>query len=425
MSRAPSIARVGAALGGWRSLAFVAAAIAVVPLGASGIDDPATAQLGGADDAAPPSGARADASAATSAPRAEGAAAEARDAAGGGLPEATPLGFSARAEPSRVELGRPFVYEIEIRHDPADTYALPRPLVLGEAAVRKVETSREEAEGATVSRFRIEAALYDRLGEAALPDLVLSVEGAAGPRELRIPGAPVTVIATTEGDELAGMHPPQELRVPSYRVAWIAAGLLAAAFLGLLAHRRWRAWRDRIAAAPAPPRPPEAVALEALAALQAEGLPGAGHAREHYFRLSAIVRAFVEGSGGPEALERTSGELLAALRERPLAGLDLSAFASWLERGDVVRYAGQAIDPGVAAADLEEARAMVRAVARARAAVPASPAGGAPGGSGGTSASPAGGAPAGSVGTPASPRKPLPAEIVDADGDRAAAGEER
>jgi len=280
------------------------------------------------------------------------------------LPEAKPLGFSAKAEPSQVGLGRPFVYEIEVRHDPADTFELPKPLTFGEAAVRKVESSREDRDGAAVTRFRIEASLFDRLGEASLPDLALTVKGPEGLRELRIPGAPVTVVSTSQGDELAGMHPAQELRVPSYRVLWIALGVGLAVALGVFAWRKVRAWRRRVAGAPA--RPAEDVALEALEALRAEALPRTGRAREHYFRLSAILRAFVEGSGGPDALERTSGELVEALRASPLAGLDVEAFASWLQRGDLVRYAGLAADPDAAVADLEEARAMVRAVAEAR-----------------------------------------------------------
>jgi len=393
-------------LGSSRARWAIAAALAIMPLtamgevdgtaaaGAAQVPERSSVKTSGTDGAVPPA-----------------------------LPQARPLGFSAKAEPSQVGLGRPFVYEIEVRHDPADTYALPQPLALGEATVRKVESSRVEQGDDAISRFRIESALYDRLGEAALPDVVLSVTGPAGARELRIPGAPVTVISTSTGDELAGMHPAQELRVPSFRVVWIALAALVAAALGLLAFRRWRSWRARVAATPAPPRPPEAVALEALAALQAEALPGKGRVREHHFRLSTIVRAFVEASGGPEALERTSGELLDALRERPLPGLDGSAFASWLERGDMVRYAGLAIDAAAASADLEEARAMVRAVTEAKRAEAAreKALASAPKGStiaGGTSPIPARDE---SI-RKAAPR-PLRAEIVDA--DDVASGEER
>lgn len=356
---------------------------------------------------------KADRTAAAGAARSSVNPSETETAEAPALPEAQPLGFSAKAEPSQVGLGRPFVYEIEVRHDPADTYALPRPLALGEAMVRKVESSREEQGDAAISRFRIESAVYDRLGEAALPDVVLSVKGPAGARELRIPGAPVTVISTSTGDELAGMHPAQELRVPSLRVVWIALAALLAAALGVVAHRSWRAWRARVAAAPR--RPPEEVALEALAALEAEALPGRGRVREHHFRLSAIVRAFVEASGGPEALERTTGELVEALREKPLAGLDLEAFASWLERGDVVRYAGLSIDEATASADLEEARAMVRAVTEAKRAEAAREKALAAGPKGPTSAGAMTSSKAGG-GIPASRKSPAPASVSPAAG---------
>ncbi|HEY0840060.1 MAG TPA: hypothetical protein VGD74_07730, partial [Vulgatibacter sp.] len=279
------------------SAVLLASVIGALPVAAAFADDAAP---GGAAFARPSETARA-ASAGAAAPAAAIADAKTSGSAKP-APEARPLGYTAKVEPSQVALGRPFVYEIEIRHEPADTYELPKPLEFGEAAVRKVDTTREEDGSEATTRFRIEAALYDRLGDAALPDLVLVARGPAGLRELRIPGAPVTVVATTQADELAGMHPPQELRVPSYAAIWIALGALVAAAVAFFGWRRWKAGRARRAEAEAPRKSPEERALEALALLEAEALPASGRGREHYFRLSSIVRAFIEESGGPEAM---------------------------------------------------------------------------------------------------------------------------
>ncbi len=276
--------------------------------------------------------------------------------------QATPLGFSAKVSPSEVGLGRPFTYEIEIRHDPGERYELPSPLALGTAAVRSVNTDRREEGSVATTTFRIEAAIFDQLGEASLPDTILLVRGDGAARELRIPGAPVTILAVGSGDELADIRPPQELRVPSYRALWIALAVGAAAALASFFYRmRTRRSGSEVPAGPGA----EELALDALDRLAAEALPVAGKGREHYFRLSEIVRGYLDDDAGVSARDMTSAELLEALQARPVPGLDRVAFAAWVERGDLARFARLAIDPSVAVADLDRGRELIRSVAAA------------------------------------------------------------
>src|SRR5690606_7530918 len=100
----------------------------------------------------------------------------------------------------------------------------------------------------------------------------------------------------------------------------------------------------------APPGTPEDRARAALDALHAEALPLLGRTREHHFRLSEIVRRYLEETAALQALDMTTAELLHALALRPPPGLDIHRFGAWLERGDLVRYARLEVEPRQAAA---------------------------------------------------------------------------
>ncbi len=88
-----------------------------------------------------------------------------------------------------------------------------------------------------------------------------------------------------------------------------------------------------------PPPPPEVVAREALDALGAER----GIDEKHfYFRLSAILRAYLDGRFGLETLEMTTEELLPAMEgtgmARPLKSelREFLAFSDPVKFGDVI-----------------------------------------------------------------------------------------
>jgi len=282
-----------------------------------------------------------------------------------GLPAAAPLGFTAKVDPSTVDLGRPFVYEIEVRHHPGERYELPRPVGLGTAAVRDVSVEREDEREASVTRIRIEAAVYDQLGEATLPDLILTMTGEGGPKELRIPGAPVTIAVASDSDQLEDIRPPRDLVVRSYTILWILLLLGAAALIAWYLHRREAARKASRPPAPEPKIDADVRALDLLRRLEVEGLAAQGKTREHYFRLSEIVRLYFDDALGITAPEMTSSELVAALWERRPRGLDLPRFEAWSERGNLARFAKVEVSAAEAMADLDEARKMIRSVAAA------------------------------------------------------------
>jgi hypothetical protein len=259
-------------------------------------------------------------------------------------------GPQLRLEPAEVELGQPFVLHVELPAGEGRRYELPLHPRLPGVTLLGVE----RGEDSLALRLQVTGAL----GEVDLPELPLHVIEEGRVKTLSLPMPVLRIVPTVaEGDEeLAQPAPPRVVREPSWRVAYLAGGVLLAAAL-LWWARRW--WRMRRGDPEPEVVPPEVRALLALDALEGEALVAAGRGREHYFRLSEIVRRFIGEAAGVPALDLTTEELCTALSRREIPGLDVSALEAWLRRGDRVRFARAPADPAEAAADLQEARRFV------------------------------------------------------------------
>ncbi len=107
-----------------------------------------------------------------------------------------------------------------------------------------------------------------------------------------------------------------------------------------------------------PPRPHSLVALEALDELERSSLLERGRVKRWHVRVSEIVRTYVEGQLEVPALEMTTGEVVAGLREAALGGRLVDRFRTFLERCDLVKFAR--LRPGAEAS--REVLAMARAL---------------------------------------------------------------
>jgi hypothetical protein len=136
------------------------------------------------------------------------------------------------------------------------------------------------------------------------------------------------------------------------------AGVLAGAYAGW---RTLRRWQQR----PAPPILPEIWALRELERLAADGF-ASEHMREYYYRLTEVVRSYIERKFALAAPERTTEEFLVELtRNQGALPYDAARLRAFLEACDFVKYA--ALQPRREDADqaLSTARAFVHATAAA------------------------------------------------------------
>lgn len=135
--------------------------------------------------------------------------------------------------------------------------------------------------------------------------------------------------------------PPEEVSEDAYRWRYFALALdgvfaVAVSTLGVSA---WLRSRPRVAPPPPPPRPSWEIALEALDVLAKSDLLSRGATKDYYDAISDIMRRYVGGYRGFDALEMTTDEVLAALRRDPLPGVAPAELEHLLRECDLVKFA--------------------------------------------------------------------------------------
>lgn len=285
--------------------------------------------------------------------------------AGEALEAPSPRSVTAVASPDRVHLGETFTLTLEVRDRSDVRYELPAALSLGkEIDVVTIATHRSADGTDTITRFDIQASLFD-LGEKSIPDVVLSATGPHGTGSLTVPGPKVTGIGSIRDEGKAELHdilPPVEVLVPRYTALWVIGGTLLAVFAAWMLWRTLSGRPTKVPSVHQPPRPPaHERALADLDALQREGLPAQGREKEHFFRLSEILRDYLGERFDFLALDMTTPELLDMLARTPTPGLDYRLFELWCQNGDLVKYAKLPASPAMCKAAIEEAFSFVRA----------------------------------------------------------------
>ena len=168
-------------------------------------------------------------------------------------------------------------------------------------------------------------------------------EAVAAPKELKTEAIKV-VARSTQASEIApedlkkiNVLPPVELQEPLSRWWLIAvpAGLAVAAIALFLLLRRKREQALAIEYVPA-----HEWARRQIAALVADDLIGKGQVQEFYYRISAIVRGYIERRYGVSAPEMTTEEFLAATAGdfRFAAGSE-AELQAFMAACDLVKYA--------------------------------------------------------------------------------------
>lgn len=148
--------------------------------------------------------------------------------------------------------------------------------------------------------------------------------------------------AALSEEELARIETldPKELDAPVSATAWTTAAVvvvLVAAGLILLRRRRTAA-----ALAAEPPIPANEWATAALSALRAEKLPERGELQTFHYRLSDIVREYIERRFDISAPDMTTEEFLAAsTRDLRFDRAHTRVLSSFLQACDLVKYAKQ------------------------------------------------------------------------------------
>lgn len=135
---------------------------------------------------------------------------------------------------------------------------------------------------------------------------------------------------------------PVDVRVEAVvlRNAALAADILFAVVIATLVAAGWWRARPKVVPPPPPPRHPYLVARDALEALAHGDLLSRGHTKDYYDAISDVIRRYLGGMRGFDAIEMTSDEVIAQVRKNPLPGVPLVEVERLLSECDLVKFAG-------------------------------------------------------------------------------------
>jgi hypothetical protein len=272
--------------------------------------------------------------------------------------------FLAGVDRDSVTVGDAITLRLRARWDAGDRVAMPRPdtaLAGGpfEVLEQQPPARRSTADGRTEERLDVRIAAY-RPGVLEVPAMVLryrTAEGDTGRVASR--AIPVTVHSVLpEGQtDIRDIKPPVALpaRVPLW--VWLAtAGLIGAGGL-LFWYLRRRARRPVETPPPAPVDWPAEVAR-----VLALGLLEKGAFQEYYFRLSEVLRRYLEDRTGVEAMERTTTEVLHDLAGTPLDASQAAEVEGFLTGADLVKFAKHRPSAKSAADAADQIRNLMRRI---------------------------------------------------------------
>lgn len=153
-------------------------------------------------------------------------------------------------------------------------------------------------------------------------------------------------VLPVELDSLQELNPMASVAAPAtrwydYLPEWLLWTLLAIA-VAVAAVAAYFILRKRRAVAEErrnPPIPPYELAISRLNALRSRGLAENGNEKQYYTELTDILRQYLHGRFGINAMEMTSSQIVRALRSNPDTRMTADQMRSVLSIADFVKFA--------------------------------------------------------------------------------------
>jgi hypothetical protein len=293
-----------------------------------------------------------------------------------------PPTVSAATSSKEVVLGGTFYLFVRVVYQPGVQVNLPASLQLGSAFEESARTdsTHVNADGTITRDFEV-ALLAFEVGALAIPPIPVTYAAHGRAHEVKTEAVPVEVKSFI-GDGKATLRDiagPVRLDRRDLTLVYIgsgAAGVLVAALVLFLVRRAWRRRRREVLA-----RLPEAVqrsahdeAIARLNELEASGALDVEDRKPAYLLMSEILREYIGRRFGFPALDLTTFEIRRELAARPGGPAAADLVSGWLERADLVKFAGYEASADEARQALYDARIFIdRTRAAAEAATPAPP----------------------------------------------------
>ncbi len=261
-----------------------------------------------------------------------------------GTAPAAEVRLEAAADRASVTIGDPVILTVRLTYPKGtrvDAFVPERALADLTVLDRTVAPPKTLEDGRIEESRVLRLAAY-RVGPVEIPALEVAYVDAQG-KEGKAASAPITlqIVSVLAPGETRPADIKPQARMPE-RAPWLFALLgLTALLLAAWAYWRRRARRTEgaVAVPAAPPRPPHEIAYAELERLLSSGWLEAGRIKELYIELAEIIKRYLTGRFGVVTFERTTTEILEALR---LARVPVKATADAFEffsACDLVKFA--------------------------------------------------------------------------------------
>jgi hypothetical protein len=264
--------------------------------------------------------------------------------------ESSPITITTRLTPDPSRIGDRLDLRVIAAYPAGYSVNLPAGLSLGELHVIDAEGTEPVSSGEGFNKtFNIALQVFDT-GAREIPPFALTYVDPEGQvHTVEVPSHPFEVdslIVNEPDPQRRGSDDPISLDYPNTRaekLIYFGGGTLVGA---LLAWWAWSLWgrREKEIVLP-PPVPAHVTAFEALDALEArrEDLLERGEFQDYYLRLTEILKGYLQGRFGVDALDRTTEELRRELEiargGQALGELDVRELIKFLQDCDLVKFA--------------------------------------------------------------------------------------
>lgn len=263
-----------------------------------------------------------------------------------------------------LTVGDPLPLTLRVTH-PAGYRVVPPQFdgAWGDLTVQAVSagTTAVNDDGGATTTLTLDARLFAP-GDFQTPPLDVSVTDGAG-NLFTVTAAPIPLTIQSvlvEGDTELRDIKPQAVLPYTNVTPWLVGGVVLA-LSAVSAWLFWRRYRARLALVPLDTRLPHEVALDELGHIEQMGLPQQGRFKEHYTLTADTLRRYLERAYHIPVIERTTGEIRAALQTTTMPTDVAQQVVAFLDASDLIKFS-QAT-PSVAGAQqlLAQARRIVSA----------------------------------------------------------------
>lgn len=257
------------------------------------------------------------------------------------------ISIKAELDRGEITIGDPVHYSISIRRDPSVEILSSIPYPPSNLfEIKNIEEFQDEDGGQVIEGKTFTLTAF-KVGEYILDPVKV---------EYRVPGEEVESLETsriflTVKSVMEG-EPVEDIRhvkgtVPMSRGNWLWASLalIAVSLLAALLIYRWRRKKPSGEERPEEIISPEEEALRNLSELFYSELLKQGKISEYYFRLSEILRLYLEKRYGILAVESTTDEISRMLKARDLPNELRTKIREVLESADLAKFAKWVPEP--------------------------------------------------------------------------------